>query len=64
MAKQYLHTISSSKGTQTGLPIHLNTGDFRDDLGGDYLRRYLELNQDLLQNPRVSKIEIRVTYNK
>jgi hypothetical protein len=64
MAKQYFHTINSSKGERTGIPLHLNTADFRDDLGEDYLRGYLKLNQDLLQNPRASKIEIKITCDK
>ncbi len=64
MAEVYINVISSGRGEKSGVPIHLSTGDFGKDLGGEYLREYCRLNEKLPQIPKVSKIEVIITCNK
>jgi len=60
----YEHSIISIRSKSGEIPIEFSSGNFKEDLGENPLRDYLEVNRRLLENLKVSKIEIKITCNK
>lgn len=64
MEKIYEHLIASVRGKKPNTTIEATTWDFGLDLGENYIKEYSTINNKLLGNPHVKRIEIKVFYKK
>lgn len=60
--EKYRHNITTERGKESRVAIHFKTGDWEKELDETSLNSYKKANEYLLQNQKVSKMEVKVFF--